>query len=585
MLRALLALLIVAAGIGATTHPSSAHSMAAASSDAKIQAAAGLRLGHYSTTSTVRWLQRQPAVLSAHLGRDHMTIEIAYRDGRSSLILAASTTSIRVAPRTFRRSLRPLSRPAAGAARALILEPFATELSLGSHAGDPEVGALTAAGFQVDQSYDTNVTVNTMATLPQYNVVYMHTHSGVDSTGHGVLATGQPTGCGAYSSADGSVVSVGVAGSTQCYLAITSVYITLHMGQFIPNSLIFLNGCALLNSTEFVGALLNKGAGVVLSWDADATAQDDFLSAAALFNVMAQGSSVSAALQTLFANGYGTSSYKNQKATLGFRGNGAITLQSTKNGGPPAVTPTPVPPTPKPTATKAPPPPTSTAGPSATPVPPTGTPAPTDTPSPTFTPRPTATPTNTTVPANPLPSLHETVKPGSSQLVAVRQVNPQSTVRFQVKFPNGDELQGSAVADAGGEARFSFLQQASKITRRNNTAVVTIEGKSNGTAFRVSQDFKIGFSGVDVSIQPRQQAPGKFITIWVHSGNRLHFTVELKFPGGKTKLFNVITNAQGWASIRYHLGTGLKAGEKIVARADGHKGSKRVHSASSFRVT
>src|SRR5260370_34245960 len=67
---------------------------------------------------------------------------------------------------------RPLGPARSPAGRALVLEPFATQLGLGPGAGDPEVSKLQAAGFDVTELHDTAVTVQVMATFWQYNVIY-----------------------------------------------------------------------------------------------------------------------------------------------------------------------------------------------------------------------------------------------------------------------------------------------------------------------------------------------------------------------------------------------------------------------------
>jgi len=79
----------------------------------------------------------------------------------------------------------------------------------------------------------------------------------------------------------------------------------------------------------------------LVSWDQNAAAKDDYLSAAAFFNVMGTGQSVSAAISTLHAAGYGTSSDNGVPATLGYLGDGSVTLSSAATAGSPGPKPVP----------------------------------------------------------------------------------------------------------------------------------------------------------------------------------------------------------------------------------------------------
>ena len=109
------------------------------------------------------------------------------------------------------------------------MEPFATELGLGSNAGDLEKNALQAAGYSVDELYDQQVSLASMTILHTYNVVYLETHSGVNTGGEGVVATGQIAGNNDPGVApllkSGAAVLVHVSGSQQVYYGITSTYI------------------------------------------------------------------------------------------------------------------------------------------------------------------------------------------------------------------------------------------------------------------------------------------------------------------------------------------------------------------------
>jgi hypothetical protein len=131
------------------------------------------------------------------------------------------------------------------------MEPFASQLGLGPQAGDAEVGYLQSAGYRVDQLYDTQVTLKALTTLSQYNVAYMQTHAGVVAGGEGIVASGELEGTDPNVGPlirNGTVILIGVSGSSQKYYGITSSFITQYEGQFPAHSLLFLNGCNLLSS-------------------------------------------------------------------------------------------------------------------------------------------------------------------------------------------------------------------------------------------------------------------------------------------------------------------------------------------------
>ncbi len=239
--------------------------------------------------------------------------------------------------------LQPMSRfqDSPSGARALVLEPFATELNIGSHAGDAEVDDLQAAGYAVDQLYDTNVTLATMKTLPNYNVVYMLTHSGVNQYGEGVIATGQ------FDSNDPSVdplikeysvLPVGVVGTNQMYYGIMSPYVDKYMGRFPAHSIMFINGCRMLKASIFWHSLAAKGLGSMVSWSEDALTADDTVAAEEFFGALLAEKSVADALNIVRAAGHGTSQpFDMPAATIGYLGDGSLTLASAAPPTPPRL--------------------------------------------------------------------------------------------------------------------------------------------------------------------------------------------------------------------------------------------------------
>jgi len=312
--------------------------------DSRVMQVASTDLKHHSLTHVLRWLGRQTSVRSVSLGPDGRTVDVRFRDGRHIAILPASLGSVRL-PRSFRPEVNSRSRSMApGPGRALVLEPFATELGLGPNAGDVEVADLHAAGFAVDQLYNTSVDVNSMKLLSQYNLVYMHTHSGFITGGLGLIATGQPFNNDPSMSPliqNGSVVEAFVSGTDQHYYAITATYLTDYEGQFARDSLVFFNGCNVLNAPDVWHAMQAKGLGVLVSWDAEATSLDNYFAGVAFFGGMrGQGVTVAQSIQQAQAAGYGKSTNNGQTARLGYLGDGTITLQRAA-AGQLAVTPVP----------------------------------------------------------------------------------------------------------------------------------------------------------------------------------------------------------------------------------------------------
>ncbi|HEX8919616.1 MAG TPA: hypothetical protein VF898_14020 [Chloroflexota bacterium] len=423
--------------------------------------------------------------------------------------------------------------------RALVLEPFATQLGPGANAGDPEIQDLKAAGFQVDYLYDNQVTVQAMTTMSQYNVVYMRVHSDPTQTGDGVVATGQVVTNAddtvlAPMIQDGSIVKVKVSTatgeSTESYYAITSAFLQKHTGQFPHDSVLFINGCAILKAAAFALAAQKQGVGVIVSWNNEAQDFDTYINGAALFAQMDQGLSVDAAIKALQAAGLGSSHPQGQDiATLGFIGDGTITLARAAAGVPAAPnTVTPVP-------TKSP----ATAQPS-----PTGT--------------ATATATPTTVAGPPLTvQLKPRVKPGTKQVVVIRS-SPDTILHIRITFPDGEERTATTATDQSGVARYTFVQRPNRITRADLQATVIVQAVRNGATTTQSASYRIGWGMVDVSVLPRQQAVGKRVKIWVHSHARSLVTIHLRFPSGTTTKIQTTTGAGGWASASYRVGKYLK---------------------------
>jgi hypothetical protein len=544
---------------------------ASGSTDARILSTASLQRGRDGSHVVTRRLRLQPAVESASLGRDHQTVDVRFRDGMHAAILPRLQRNVALTRlRPFVRTAAPTGGPAAQAA---VWEPFAAELGLGPNAGDVEVQQLQAAGFAVDQKYDTNVTVAQLALLSHFNVVYMHTHSGVSAGGDGVVASGEPANgdpAVAPFLQDGSVITVGVAGTSQLYYGITSKFISAHEGTFPAKSLLFLNGCALLRATTFWQALQARGAATLISWDQNAAAKDDFLSAAAFFNVMGGGQTVSAAISTLRASGYGASSDNGVPATLGYVGDGSITLHTAAAGGNGNPTPTPVTSTPVLTATAI------------------RTPAPVATTMRTATLAPATTSTLTPVPTHPpvpaLVSLRDLVKPGAIQHISIGNLAPTTPVQLRVTFPDGEVRQSRVDSDTAGKAQFTFIQSGSMLTRQSRTAVVEITSTTASGSATTTLHYTIGYGRVDVVAHPRTLPVGGSGAILVHTRAHQPVAVTLRPAVGKAAHMHGTTGHLGWVKLSYKIKSSWRRGQRLVVRATVRLHGKNYHATTTIRV-
>jgi hypothetical protein len=130
------------------------------------------------------------------------------------------------------------------------------------------------------------------------------------------------------------------------------------MGRFPNSSLLYLNGCEVLNANLLWDAFRQQNVATMISWDNKVLNTLDEEAADFMFPRLAQGETVAANVQAATANNLGTSTFENQIAHLGFVGDGTDTLDRALHGT--------LPPTATPTATAV---PTATATDTATPTP------------------------------------------------------------------------------------------------------------------------------------------------------------------------------------------------------------------------
>jgi hypothetical protein len=173
------------------------------------------------------------------------------------------------------------------------------------------------------------------------------------------------------------------------------------------------------------------------------------------------------------------------------------------------------------------------------------------------------------------------VKAGQSQTLTLQHVDPGSTVRATVSYPDGFTQQLSATAASNGSAQIAFLQPAGVFTRHRHTAEVMAEGSSPAGPYHLSRQYTIAFGAIDLTVQPRRPTAGRFITAWVHTAKRAAVTFTIRVTR-HTSVFHARTGAQGWAGVRYRLPRSARG--SIAVRADARIGHKTLKASSTAVV-
>jgi len=519
---------------------------AAGNRDLATLGAASLQRGHAPARTVVRWLLRQADVRTAWVSADGATIRVSFRDGLNAAILpkpSPASVPVKSLARLRAGGVRPLARAGVSTATAAVLEPYATELySNQTDIAAPIVAALQSAGFTVTHLVDQQVTVAAMKTLAKYDLVYYEGHTGSGLVGTGQLYTG--------STGDLGVIPAMVAGSTDTYAAVQPSFFQEYLGHFPANSLLFMNGCALLGDSATWGALHGKGLSTMVAWSGDSTAFAVAVNGSAFFNIMSQGKSVSDTITFMQANGLGTSQQDSGNSQLGFQGDGSLTLPEIAAGAAPAATPTPI------------------------------TPVATSTPRPTSTPTPT--PTATLPPLTVAVSVRQQVKPGERQVITVHTGAP-ATIAAHVLFPNGGTRTLHGSTDAAGNATLSFVQPASRITHGHLSAHIRVEASDPGMTVTASARYRILFSPLDVSAMPHVARPHKKETIWVHARAKTTADVSVRFGNGRTFTYTLRIARSGWAKHSFRMPKALK-GATVKVRATAKVHGKVRHASTSFVV-
>lgn len=209
--------------------------------------------------------------------------------------------------------------------QALVLEPFATQVSPDGEAGATEAAILQAAGFSVTVLRGGQVTVPVMMSLANYSVIYIETHSALLPDGDAVIATGE-TDNHPYSDlfGNGGLLQTVVAGDPHhdLYNAVTGRFFSLHLGTFQPGSILFMNGCGALSAPLLWQDLHARGLSSLIGWNGDVPEGAATTVGTSVISALGNGNTVADAVQS------GTSQYGSELNSLGFHydGNGKDTL-------------------------------------------------------------------------------------------------------------------------------------------------------------------------------------------------------------------------------------------------------------------
>jgi hypothetical protein len=305
--------------------------------------------------AALRLARASSDVSSVALGRDGQTIVLHYRDGHELVVVPSRPVMVRL-PSLGRE---PHIAADGGSAKALVLEPFATELGLGASAGEQEVEALRAAGFSVDVYRDGQVTIPVMQQIPQYAVTYIETHAAVMPNGDAVVVSGE-TDPGPYADyyRDHTLAQATVSGdpTKALYNSVTGAFFIAHTAPFSAGSLLYINGCSVLSAPTFWSALQSRGLRALISWDGESAGTTDETAGSFVLNKLSQGLAVDPVVADAVTQGVGVSLMTVPPAHLGYRGNGQETLADALHAtDPPTPTAVPTPtatPAPSPTAVK-----------------------------------------------------------------------------------------------------------------------------------------------------------------------------------------------------------------------------------------
>lgn len=136
--------------------------------------------------------------------------------------------------------------------------------------------------------------------------------------------------------------------------------------------------------------------------------------------------------------------------------------------------------------------------------------------------------------------------------------------------------------NAAGEAVYRYKQGASKIAHSKTIATIMVK-TDNGTS--TSKSYRILFSRIDVSVDPRVQSPGRKVTVWVHSSAHTPILTSLLFPNRTHVQQKARTGPKGWAHITYLVAKHKTVGRNHKVIVEGQTMAKNPHYSTKTTFT
>jgi hypothetical protein len=228
--------------------------------------------------------------------------------------------------------------------RALVLEPFGSEIGDALGTGQDVVRALQQAGFAVTVKRDGQVTVPLMRNLARYSFVYISTHAGPLPDNDAAIATGdtrQKPYAPYLVNYTLAQMRISRKGVKQLFDAVTGLFIRVYDGKFSKHTIIFLNTCNALDMPLFWKFLKKSGVGTLISWHHHVASGDADRAAESMFRALGDGYTVAQAVSITTSSGAGTSLVGKKIGWLSFSGEGSNSLyRAAVSKGP---TPSPIP--------------------------------------------------------------------------------------------------------------------------------------------------------------------------------------------------------------------------------------------------
>lgn len=230
--------------------------------------------------------------------------------------------------------------------KALVLEPFGSEIGDSQTTGQHVVAGLRKAGFAVTVRKDGQVTVPVMRTLGQYSFVYISTHAGPLPDSDAAIATGdtrQKPYHPYFANYTLAQMRISRNGVKRLFDAVTGLFIRLYGGKFPKHTIVFLNTCTALDMPLFWKFLKTSGVGTLISWHHHVASGDADRAAESLFRALDDGYNVAQAVSITTSSGAGVSFVGNKIGSIAFAGDGKNSLYRAAGTKGPAPSPTPSP--------------------------------------------------------------------------------------------------------------------------------------------------------------------------------------------------------------------------------------------------